>query len=73
MALPDIAELRDTATRTATTTDRENVWAAADRLEAMQAMAREMVMSVPGGQFCDPQEVADTLREIAKRHGVTVE
>jgi hypothetical protein len=42
------------------------------RIADLEAMASEMVKSIPGGQYCDPQEVADTLREIARRHGVEV-
>jgi hypothetical protein len=51
---------------------RKAVWMA-DRIAELEAALREMVLSVPGGSICDPQEVADTLRAIAERVGVAVE
>jgi hypothetical protein len=43
------------------------------RIAELEAALREMVLSVPGGSICDPQEVADTLRTIAERVGVRTE
>jgi hypothetical protein len=51
---------------------RDAILARLKRADELEAMAMEMIRAVPGGQFCDPQEVADTLREIAERHGVKV-
>lgn len=43
-----------------------------DRIAELEAAVREMHKSVPGGTHCDPQEVADTLREIAEKVGVKI-
>lgn len=47
-----------------------HVACAEKRIADLEAMAVEMVASVPGGSICDPQQIADTLREIAAKHGV---
>lgn len=44
-----------------------------ERIAELEAAIREMILSIPGGQSCDPQRVADRLRVIAKQNGVTVE
>lgn len=49
------------------------VAAAEARAAELEAAMREMILSLPGGSFCDPQEVADTLRKVAEEHGVIVE
>ena len=46
---------------------------AMQRVAALERAIREMIQSVPGGDICDPQEVADTLRGIAERHEVKLE
>jgi hypothetical protein len=42
------------------------------RVAELEAMAREMILAVPGGYVCDPQDVADALRAIAERHGIQI-
>ncbi len=42
------------------------------RIAELEAALREMQKSVPGGTNCDPQQVADTLREIAGKVGVKI-
>ena len=42
------------------------------RIAELEAMATEMVYAIPGGSICDPQQVSDTLREIAAKHGVQI-
>jgi hypothetical protein len=43
------------------------------RIEELKAMVREMILAVPSGSVCDPQNVADALRAIAERHGISVD
>ncbi len=45
--------------------------ASADRSK-LESCIREMQQSIPGGRTADPQEIADTLRAIALRYGVTM-
>lgn len=40
------------------------------RIAALEAAMRQMIASVPGGSICDPQVIADDLREIASGVGV---
>lgn len=35
------------------------------RVEMLERTIKDMIEAIPGGQYCDPQEVADTLRAIA--------
>lgn len=76
----DLAELRETATKTPTTTDRELVWAAADRigeLEAKLAAEREACAIVaeqytesadPALRYMSPHETAEAIAaDIRKR------
>lgn len=42
------------------------------RIADLEAAIRNMQRSVPGGTHCDPQEIADTLREIAENVGVKI-
>lgn len=42
------------------------------RIAELEAALREMHASVPGGSICDPQAIADGLRAIADRVGVTI-
>lgn len=42
------------------------------RVAALEATIVTMHLSVPGGTVCDPQAIADELREIAKLAGVDV-
>lgn len=41
------------------------------RIAELEAAIREMHDAIPGGSVCDPQRVADDMRDIAKRVGVT--
>lgn len=52
--------------------EEDAVLAGVQRIMSLEAAFSEMILSLPGGQSCDPQKVADTLREIAQRYGVTV-
>ena len=40
------------------------------RIDALEAAIREMHAIIPGGSTCDPQQIADALREIAQRVNV---
>lgn len=45
---------------------------AEQRIAELEAAIREMHATIPGGTHCDPQDVADELREIATRVGVEI-
>jgi len=49
---------------------QREVEASHKRIAEIESCIRDMQRSVPGGSIVDPQVVADTLREIAERHGV---
>lgn len=42
------------------------------RIASLEACIRQMHRAVPGGAVCDPQRVADEMREIASRCGVEI-
>lgn len=42
-------------------------------INALKGGVRRMHAAVPGGSICDPQGIADDLREIAKSVGVQIE
>ncbi len=42
-------------------------------INALEGGVRRMHAAVPGGSICDPQSIADDLREIAKSVGVKIE
>ena len=45
---------------------------ALERVAALEAALRRMHASILGGSICDPQQIADELRQIAAEVGVDV-
>lgn len=43
------------------------------RIADLESALREMHRSIPGGTICDPQEIADVLRDIATRADVSID
>jgi hypothetical protein len=53
-------------------TRRKRIQTKDERIAALEAAIVRMHRAVPGGRMCDPQAVADRLREIAASVGVDV-
>lgn len=43
-----------------------------ERIAELEATIRAMHAAIPAGSFCDPQHVADDLREIAQRASIDI-
>jgi hypothetical protein len=63
----DIAELRETATKTPTTTDRELVWAAADRIETLESILRALIAWRDTGET--PGRLWSRARDLVQKSG----